>query len=188
MALKDLKSDLSKFRRPIEKPLIDKKRVDIPKSSNKTPLSQFVDTAPNAPKSNTTTPKQGVTPNKFDNSSKHLGETSPTKFDNSSNYLGETTQKQMSLEERFLGQTETQEVQQGDKFKGETKTENITQGDCLITSTSKGHARVDPETATYSFIIARAGEAVDWSTVTELFGGKKHKKINVLFDSCKVKN
>jgi hypothetical protein len=66
--------------------------------------------------------------------------------------------------------------------------ENITQGDCLITSTSKGHARVDPETATYSFIIARAGEPVDWSTVTELFGGKKHKKINVLFDSCKVKN
>lgn len=129
MALKDLKSDLSKFRRPIEKPLVDKKRVDIPKSSNKTPLSQFVDTAPNAPKSNTTTPKQGVTPNKFDNSSKHLGETSPTKFDNSSNYLGETTQKQMSLEERFLGQTETQEVQHGDKFKGETKTENITQGD-----------------------------------------------------------
>ena len=129
MALKDLKSDLSKFRRPIEKPLIDKKRADVPKSSNQTPLSQFVDKTPSAPKSNTTTPKQGVTPNKFDNSSKHLGETSPTKFDNSSNYLGETTQKQMSLEERFLGQTETQEVQQGDKFKGETKTENITQGD-----------------------------------------------------------
>ena len=129
MALKDLKSDLSKFRRPIEKPLSDKKRVDIPKSTNQTPLSQFVDNAPNAPKSNTTTPKQGVTPNKFDNSSKHLGEVTPSKFDNSSNYLGETTPSKMSLEERFLGQTETQEVNQGDKFKGETKTENITQGD-----------------------------------------------------------
>ena len=129
MALKDLKSDLSKFRRPAEKPLSDKKRVDVPKSSNKTPLSQFVDNAPTAAKSNTTTPKQGITPNKFDNSSKHLGETSPSKFDNTSNYLGETSQKQMSLEERFLGQTEKTEIQQGDKFKGETKTENITQGD-----------------------------------------------------------
>ena len=129
MALKDLKSDLSKFRKPIEKPLIDKKRVEVPKSSNQTPLSQFVDKTPSAPKSNTTAPKQGVTPNKFDNSSNYLGETSQTKFDNSSNYLGETTPSKMSLSERFLGQTETQEVQQGDKFKGETETANITQGD-----------------------------------------------------------
>ena len=129
MALKDLKSDLSKFRRPIEKPLTDKKRVEVPKSTNQTPLSQFVDKAPSAPKSNTTTPKQGVTPNKFDNSSNYLGETTQTKFDNSSNYLGETTPTKVSLEERFLGQTETQEVQQGDKFKGETETTNITQGD-----------------------------------------------------------
>lgn len=51
MALKDLKSDLSKFRRPIEKPLSDKKRVEVPKSTNQTPLSQFVDKAPSAPKS-----------------------------------------------------------------------------------------------------------------------------------------
>ena len=129
MALKDLKSDLSKFRRPIEKPLSDKKRVEVPKSTNQTPLSQFVDKAPSAPKSNTTTPKQGVTPSKFDNSSNFLGETNPSKFDNSSNYLGETTPTKMSLEERFLGQTEAQEVQQGDKFKGETETTNITQGD-----------------------------------------------------------
>ena len=129
MALKDMKSDLSKFRRPIEKPLLDKERKEVPKSTNKTPLSQFVDKTPSAAKSNTTTPKQGVTPNKFDNSSNFLGETSPSKFDNSSNYLGETTPTIMSLEERFLGQTETQEVQQGDRFKGETETTNITQGD-----------------------------------------------------------
>jgi hypothetical protein len=144
MALKDLKSDLSKFRRPVEKPLIEKKRVDVPKSSNQTPLSQFVDSTPNAPKSQTTSPKQGVTPakfdnssnflgettqNQFDNSSKFMGETSPSQFDNSSNYLGETTPTQMSLKERFLGQTEPNTVQQGDKFKGETKTANITQGD-----------------------------------------------------------
>lgn len=129
MALKDLKSDLSKFRRPVEKPLVDKKRVDVPKTSNQTPLSQFVDKTPSAPKSNTTTPKQGVTPNKFDNSSNYLGETTQTKFDNSSNYLGETTPSKMSLSERFLGQTEPTQVQQGDKFKGETETQNITQGD-----------------------------------------------------------
>jgi|11_taG_2_1085331.scaffolds.fasta_scaffold01127_6 hypothetical protein len=129
MALKDLKSDLSKFRRPVEKPLVDKKRVEVPKTSNQQPLSQFVDKTPNAAKSSTTTPKQGVTPNKFDNSSNYIGETTQTKFDNSSNYLGETSPSKMSLEERFLGQTETTQVQQGDKFKGETETQNITQGD-----------------------------------------------------------
>ena len=129
MALKDLKSDLSKFRRPVEKPLIEQKRVEVPKSTNQTPLSQFVDKTPAAPKSQTTTPKQGVTPNKFDNSSKFIGETTPNQFDNSSNYLGETTPTQMSLKERFLGQTEPNTVQQGDKFKGETETANITQGD-----------------------------------------------------------
>lgn len=129
MALKDLKSDLSKFRKPVEKPLTEQKRVEVPKSSNQTPLSQFVDSAPDAPKSQTTTPKQGVTPNKFDNSPKFMGETTPSQFDNSSNYLGETTPSQMSLKERFLGQTEPNTVQQGDKFKGETETANITQGD-----------------------------------------------------------
>ena len=129
MALKDLKSDLSKFRRPIDNPLADKKRVDVPKSTNQQPLSQFVDKTPNAAKSNTTTPKQGVTPNKFDNSPNYIGETNQTKFDNSSNYLGEVTPSKMSLEERFLGQTESTQVQQGDKFKGETETTNITQGD-----------------------------------------------------------
>ena len=105
MALKDMKSDLSKFRRPVEKPLVDKERKEVPKSTNQTPLSQFVDKTPSAAKSNTTTPKQGVTPTKFDNSSNFLGETTPTKFDNSSNNLGETTPTRMSLAERFLGET-----------------------------------------------------------------------------------
>ena len=129
MALKDLKSDLSKFRRPIEKPILDKKRVEVPKSTNQTPLSQFVDKTPSAPKSSTTTPKQGVTPNKFDNSSQFLGETSPSKVDNSSQFLGETTPTKMTLAERFLGETKTQPIEQGDKFKGETTTDSVTQGD-----------------------------------------------------------
>lgn len=144
MALKDLKSDLSKFRRPLEKPLIEKPRVDVPKSSNQTPLSQFVDTTPTAPKSNLTTPKQGVTPNKFDNSSNFLGETTQKQFDNSSNYLGETTPTKMSLKERFLGQTEPNIVQQGDKFKGETETANITQGDRFKGETTpKGYSNAE---------------------------------------------
>jgi len=179
MALKDLKSDLSKFRRPIEKPLIDKKRVEVPKSSNQTPLSQFVDKTPSAPKSNTTTPKQGVTLNKFDNSSNYLGETSQTKFDNSSNYLGETTPSKMSLSERFLGQTETQEVNQGDKFKGETKTENITQGDRFKGQTTpqdySGEEKFKGETTTTEFKFTKQflGEVTPSpSTLSEKFLGE----------------
>ena len=68
MALKDLKSDLSKFRKPIETPLIEKKRVEVPQATNQTPLSQFVDSTPAAQKSQTTTPNQCLTPSKFDNS------------------------------------------------------------------------------------------------------------------------
>jgi len=136
MALKDLKSDLSKFRKPVENPLVDKKRVQIPTSTNQTPLSQFVDSTPSAPKSNLTTPKQGVNPNKFDNSSKFLGETSPVKFDNSSNYLGQTTPNKISLLERFLGETTPNVVQQGDKFKGETTPADVVQGDRFKGQTS----------------------------------------------------
>lgn len=136
MALKDLKSDLSKFRKPVENPLVDLKRVQIPKSTNQTPLSQFVDSTPSAPKSNLTTPKQGINPNKFDNSSKFLGETAPTKFNNSSNFLGQTTPNKISLEERFLGETTPNVVQQGDKFKGETTSADVIQGDRFKGQTS----------------------------------------------------
>lgn len=136
MALKDLKSDLSKFRKPVENPLVDLKRVQIPKSTNQTPLSQFVDSTPSAPKSNLTTPKQGINPNKFDNSSKFLGETAPIKFNNSSNFLGQTTPNKISLEERFLGETTPNVVQQGDKFKGETTSADVIQGDRFKGQTS----------------------------------------------------
>ena len=125
MALKDLKSDLSKFRRPVEKPLVEKKRVNVPKSSNQTPLSQFVDNTPNAPKSKSTTPKQGVTPTNFDNSSNFLGETTPAKFDNSSKNLGETTPTKMSLAERFLGETEPNKFDNSSNNLGETTPSNF---------------------------------------------------------------
>ena len=120
MALKDLKSDLSKFRRPVEKPLIEKKRVDVPKTSNQTPLSQFVDKTPAAPKSNTTTPKQGITPNKFDNSSKFLGETNQTKFDNSSNFLGQTDSVKFDNSSNFLGETDPNKFDNSSKELGTT--------------------------------------------------------------------
>ncbi len=65
---------------------------------------------------------------------------------------------------------------------------NITQGDHLITSSTQGHARKDPQTATFSYVIGRAGEPVNWSEVSETVGSKKHKLISVLFDVCIVKN
>ncbi|NBU47520.1 MAG: hypothetical protein EBS34_08795 [Flavobacteriales bacterium] len=43
MALTDLKSDLSKFRRPIERPIIDTQSVEINRKSNLTPLSDLSD-------------------------------------------------------------------------------------------------------------------------------------------------
>jgi hypothetical protein len=91
MALKDLKSDLSKFRMPKKDPLENKKIDEVNKKSNQTPLSSMVDSAPKIPRSTTTTNKEGVNPQKMDNSSKFLGETTPSKLDNSSNFLGETT-------------------------------------------------------------------------------------------------
>lgn len=42
MALKDMKSDLSKFRVPKTTPLDSKPKVQVNKNSNKTPLSSMV--------------------------------------------------------------------------------------------------------------------------------------------------
>ena len=120
MALKDLKSDLSKFRKPIETPLIEKKRVEVPQATNQTPLSQFVDSTPAAQKSQTTTPKQGVTPSKFDNSSKFIGETDPTKFDNSSKFMGQTDPSKFDNSSKFMGQTDPSKFDNSSKFIGET--------------------------------------------------------------------
>ena len=121
MALKDMKSDLSKFRVPKKTPLESKQRVDINKNLNKTPLSSMAESAPKIPRSNTTVSKEGVNPKKVNQSEKFKGETTPQPMDNSSKFKGETTPKPMSLEERYLGQTEPTLVNQSEKFKGETK-------------------------------------------------------------------
>ena len=135
MALKDLKSDLSKFRMPKKDPLENKKIDEVNKKTNQTPLSSMVDSAPKIPRYQTTTNKEGVEPRKFDNSSQFLGETTPTpsnnseqflgettpsKMDNSENFLGETTPNRMSLEERYLGQTTPTPANNNSQFLGET--------------------------------------------------------------------
>jgi hypothetical protein len=120
MALKDLKSDLSKFRMPKKDPLENKKIDEVNKKSNQTPLSSMVDSAPKIPRSTTTTNKEGVNPQKMDNSSKFLGETTPSKLDNSSNFLGETTPNKADITSKFLGETTPQKVDNSSKFLGET--------------------------------------------------------------------
>ena len=120
MALKDLKSDLSKFRMPKKDPLENKKIDEVNKKTNQTPLSSMVESAPKIPRSQTTTNKEGVEPRKFDNSSQFLGETTPTPVNNQSQFLGETTPKPMSLEERYLGQTTPTPSDNQSKFLGET--------------------------------------------------------------------
>ncbi|MFH1145950.1 MAG: H-type lectin domain-containing protein, partial [bacterium] len=59
----------------------------------------------------------------------------------------------------------------------------VSAGDYLISSDTIGHAMVDPGTAEISYIVARSAEDIDWSTVTDMIDGKKHKKISILFDS-----
>ncbi|MCI0330452.1 MAG: hypothetical protein L0196_05805 [candidate division Zixibacteria bacterium] len=60
--------------------------------------------------------------------------------------------------------------------------QNIQPGDYLISSSTPGHAMKDDETKyPIGHIVARAAEGVDWSTVSEMAGGHKHKKISVLF-------
>ena len=120
MALKDMKSDLSKFRVPKKTPLESKERADVNKNLNKTPLSSMAESAPKIPRSTTTVNKEGVNPQKVNQSEKFKGETSPKPMDNSEKFLGETNPKPMSLEERFLGQTDPKLVNQSEKFLGET--------------------------------------------------------------------
>ena len=129
MALKDMKSDLSKFRMPKNTPLESKERVDVNKNLNKTPLSSMTESAPKIPRSQTTTNKEGVNPQKVNQAEKFKGETTPKPMDNSEKFKGETTPKPMSLVERYLGQTDPQLVDQSEKFKGETTPTEVNQSE-----------------------------------------------------------
>ena len=111
-----MKSDLSKFRMPKKEPLKSKENLGINKNLNKTPLSSLAESAPKIPRSTTTVNKEGVNPQKVNQSEKFKGETTPQPMDNSSKFKGETTPKPMSLEERYLGQTEPTLVNQSEKI------------------------------------------------------------------------
>ena len=126
MALKDLKSNLSDFRKPKSEPLSNKERPN-PTSFSTTPLSDKVQDK-KVQSLKQTPEKVGVTPTEVKQGDKFKGETSPTR---------------MSLVERFLGQTETTPVQQGDKFKGETTPTEVNQsekfkGETTPTETTQG--------------------------------------------------
>ena len=129
MALKDMKSDLSKFRMPKSTPLESKERVDVNKNLNKTPLSGLVKDVPVKTSLSPTAAKTGVNPQKVNQSEKFKGETTPQPMDNSSKFKGETTPKPMSLEERYLGQTDPKLVNQTEKFKGETTPSEVNQSE-----------------------------------------------------------
>jgi len=61
--------------------------------------------------------------------------------------------------------------------------EDIGIGDLLVSSDLiAGHAMKDPRADGESYIVARAGENINWSNVTESVNGIKHKKISVLID------
>ncbi|MFA5103135.1 MAG: hypothetical protein WC525_08270 [Candidatus Thermoplasmatota archaeon] len=69
---------------------------------------------------------------------------------------------------------------------------DVKPGDYLISSDALGHAMVDPGTYPLSHVFARAGEGVDWDTVSDtiLVDGvwRKHKVISILFDVFAMTN
>jgi len=120
VALIDLKSDLSKWRKPVEKPLADSPRKDVPKSTNQTPLSELINGVPTPQRPGQTATKSGVTPKSYDNSEKFKGETQTKPLERTQKFLGETTPTLASQVEKFKGETTPTLASQVEKFKGET--------------------------------------------------------------------
>ena len=74
-------------------------------------------------------------------------------------------------------------VGNGDMWVVETG-RNIEPGQYLISSEIKGHAMLDnAERFAVGYVVARAGEGVDWTKVSETVDGRKHKRISVFFES-----
>ena len=131
-----MKSDLSKFRMPKKEPLESKKREDIKSNQNQTPLSSLVDSAPKIPRSQTTTNKEGVNPNKVQQGDKFKGETSATPMDNSEKFKGETTPTRMSLEQRYLGQTTPEKMDNSPNYLGETNPQQMDNSEKFLGETT----------------------------------------------------
>ena len=94
MALTELKSDLSKFRRPIQKPIVETQSTKINYDNDKTPLSGLLTELSSPSKIEKTAEKVGVTPKplsttpdkpvitpKYEKMEKFVGETTPNNFD-----------------------------------------------------------------------------------------------------------
>ena len=120
MALIDLKSDLSKWRKPVEKPLVDSSRTEAPKSTNLTPLSDLASGVPSPQRPTQTATKSGVTPKPYNNVEKFKGETNTKPLERTQKLLGETTPTLASKVEKFKGETTPTLASQVEKFKGET--------------------------------------------------------------------
>ena len=120
MALIDLKSDLSKWRRPVEKPLVDSARTETPKSTNLTPLSDLALGVPSPQRPTQTATKSGVTPKPYNNVEKFKGETNTKPLERTQKFLGETTPTLASQVEKFKGETTPSLASKVEKFKGET--------------------------------------------------------------------
>ena len=120
MALIDLKSDLSKWRKPVEKPLVDSARTETPKSTNLTPLSDLALGVPSPQRPTQTATKSGVTPKPYNNVEKFKGETNTKPLERTQKFLGETTPTLASKVEKFKGETTPTLASQVEKFKGET--------------------------------------------------------------------
>ena len=150
MALTELKSDLSKFRRPIERPIIENQSVEINRKSNLTPISNLSTgiTSP-APLKETPT-KSVVTPKTFDTTEKFKGQTTPNNFEFSPefttsklgnvdffpntnadgftarmresrfNFSSLSSPTPMTLEGKFLGETDPNRLSLESKFLGQT--------------------------------------------------------------------
>ncbi len=120
MALIDLKSDLSKWRRPVEKSLVDNTRTETPKPTNLTPLSDLASGVPSPQRPTQTATKSGVTPTPYNNAEKFKGETNTKPLERTQKFLGETTPTLASKIEKFKGETTPTLASQVEKFKGET--------------------------------------------------------------------
>jgi len=150
MALTELKSDLSKFRRTIERPIIENQSVEINRKSNFTPISNLSAgiTSP-APLKETPT-KSVVTPKPFDTTEKFKGQTTPNNFEFSPefttpklsnvdffpntnadgftarmresrfNFSSLSSPTPMTLEGKFLGETDPNRLSLESKFLGQT--------------------------------------------------------------------
>lgn len=121
MALQDLKSNLSNYRKPKVKITLSQRVTPAPESFTTTPLSDKAESLATKPGKIEQTPtKVGTTPTKVKQGDKFKGETKPTPMSLEERFLGQTTPTEVNQTEKFKGETTPNKVNQTEKFKGET--------------------------------------------------------------------